>query len=491
MSEHILLVDDIRHWKEQFPGYPAVSVQDYLTCPQWSEQRGLRVINLCRDTQYHSPGYYASLLAEARGHKAIPSVRTIQDLSRKALYGADLEDLDKKVGKLLGGRRDIETTRFELTLCFGKCETEELKGIARSLFETFPAPLLKVEFRLRSGWHIAKIRTIGLKALKKPQQTFFFGAMNDYFRQRHQAPRGRKHPRYDLAILHDPDESLPPSNPRAIAAFVRAAKKVGMNAELITRKDYGRLAEYDALFIRETTNVNHHTYRFARKAASEGLVVIDDPDSILRCTNKIYLMELLSRARIPTPKSVVIGRNDLAKAEEELGYPMVLKIPDGAFSLGVYKIDNQEQLKERAAELFRETELVLAQAYTYTPFDWRVGILNNEVLYVCRYYMSNGHWQIVDHSGDGAPREGLTDSVSPQDAPAVVVQNALNAAKRIGDGLYGVDLKETPEGILVIEVNDNPSIDAGDEDRLLGDELYLRIMREFVKRLDRHMMRSP
>lgn len=42
-----------------------------------------------------------------------------------------------------------------------------------------------------------------------------------------------------------------------------------MRAELITPKDYGRLAEYDGLFIRETTKLNHHTYRFARKVTAK------------------------------------------------------------------------------------------------------------------------------------------------------------------------------------------------------------------------------
>jgi hypothetical protein len=38
---------------------------------------------------------------------------------------------------------------------------------------------------------------------------------------------------------------------------------------------------------------------------------------------------------------------------------------------------------------------------------------------------------------------------------------------------------------LIIEINDNPSIDAGNEDGVLKDELYLRIMRCFRERLER------
>ena len=44
---------------------------------------------------------------------------------------------------------------------------------------------------------------------------------------------------------------------------------------------------------------------------------------------------------------------------------------------------------------------------------------------------------------------------------------ALLAANLIGDGLYGVDMKMTARGPVVIEVNDNPNIDAGAEDSVL------------------------
>jgi glutathione synthase/RimK-type ligase-like ATP-grasp enzyme len=69
--------------------------------------------------------------------------------------------------------------------------------------------------------------------------------------------------------------------------------------EFLERADYGRLLEFDALFIRETTAVNHHTYRFARRAAQDDLVVIDDPQSILRCTNKVWLAQRMTRAGVP------------------------------------------------------------------------------------------------------------------------------------------------------------------------------------------------
>ena len=75
--------------------------------------------------------------------------------------------------------------------------------------------------------------------------------------------------------------------------FIKAANQKGIQANLITKDDYSTLSSYDALFIRETTAVNHHTFRFAQRAKAEGLVVVDDPESIIKCSNKVYLAELL------------------------------------------------------------------------------------------------------------------------------------------------------------------------------------------------------
>ena len=81
----------------------------------------------------------------------------------------------------------------------------------------------------------------------------------------------------------------------------------------------------------------------------------------------------------------------------------------------------------------------------------------------------------------------IGDSVEPVDlasVPGRIVTTAVRAAKVIGDGLYGVDVKVAGRRVVVTEVNDNPNLDAGCEDAILGDELYLRIMRGFLQRLE-------
>jgi glutathione synthase/RimK-type ligase-like ATP-grasp enzyme len=492
MAEHLLLVEQETDWKAGFPNLPVVTARGYLAGGELATKKDLRITNLCRSYRYLSVGYYCSLLAEARGHKVIPSVRTIQELSSREIYSLETEELDALAQRLLRRRKAsaLTPTAYELIICFGQCDVPSLQPLARQVFETFRCPLLKVEFRLQGTWRIGAIKALPLTAVSAEGEASFFAALEGYLTRRWHRPRARLAYRYDLAILHDPEEELPPSDKKALGRFVRAGKAHGVNVELIQRKDYSKLAEYDALFIRETTRIGHHTFRFAKKADSEGMVVIDDPDSILRCTNKVYLAELLAAHKVPRPKTLVLRRENLMDAVEQIGYPIVLKIPEGSFSRGVFKAEERADFVRIAGRLFRESDLILAQEYLYTPFDWRVGVLGRQPFYVCKYLMSRDHWQIVKHESDGRHIEGGCETLAVEACPPAVLRTALKAADLIGDGLYGVDLKETADGPVVIEVNDNPSLDSDVEDQVLGEELYLRLIGEFVERLDRRGARK-
>ena len=98
--------------------------------------------------------------------------------------------------------------------------------------------------------------------------------------------------------------------------------------------------------------------------------------------------------------------------------------------------------------------------------------------------MAKGHWQIIDYGKAGTIREGNADAIAIEDVPQPVLNTALKAANLIGDGLYGVDLKQIGKKVYVIEVNDNPNIDAGMEDQILKDGLYQTLMRSFIRRIE-------
>ncbi|HET6913406.1 MAG TPA: RimK family protein [Rhodanobacteraceae bacterium] len=486
MSRLVIVVEKASDWGSYYPSDNVVSAMDYLREPVGGDER-THVINLCRGYKYLGTGHYVSLLGEARGHRVIPSVRTINDLRRRSLYGLDVEDLNQKLANFLpaGGR---DTTDLGILVYFGETSYPALQDLARQVFEMYPCPLLRIEFERDRVWQISAIKPISLHTLDDAQEDAFAHTLDAFTKRLWRKPRARKQFRYDLAMLVDSAETMPPSNPRAQKAFIAAGKELGIEVDPIGKNDYTRLAEYDGLFIRETTAPDNHTYRFAHKAERESMVVIDDPTSILRCTNKIYLHDLLRSKKIGVPRSEILYRDDakqLKTLPEKISFPLVLKIPDGSFSRGVVKVEDVPQLERAAAQLFQSTALLIAQEFLYTEYDWRVGVLNHEPLYACRYYMSRGHWQIYNHAARGAARSGGFDTLAVSKAPPEVVKLALRATAPIGDGLYGVDIKQTDDRLVVIEVNDNPSIDAGVEDEHLGPELYRRIMQEFLRRMER------
>lgn len=474
-----IVVENKKAWPLAIPGTEIISARDYLTNPRFVGLKRAKVYNLCKNYAYQSLGYYVSLLAAARNHKPLPSLGTIQNLRHSAIVRIASEELEHLIQKSLASLRSDE---FELSIYFGRNMASRYDRLCQALFQHFPAPLLRAKFERDGLWRLVDLDPIAGRDIPESHFEFLLAQARRYFER----PREKdvEPLRYDMAILVNPDEVDAPSNPKAIERFVRAAKKVGIRATVVGREEYGRIGEYDALFIRETTGVNHRTFRFASRAAKEGLVVMDDPESILRCCNKVYQAEIFEKHGIPCPRTMVVHAGNREDVGPRLGYPVVLKRPDSSFSQGVVKANDERELTEHLDRFFKSSELVVAQSFARSEFDWRVGVLDGKPLYVCKYYMARGHWQILKATDDGKRSFGRNQTLPVEEAPERIVQLGVRAANLIGRGLYGVDLKESEGRLLVMEVNDNPSIDAGFEDAVLKDELYLRIMRSFYERLE-------
>lgn len=492
MSQLHIVVDSPDDWAPYHPSENLLSASEYL---ELAKQTGVktRVINLCQESwRYLSQGYYVSLLAEARGHSTIPTVMTLTSLSEAKPAELALKALDDRVARQMNRIPHTDETVITVEFFFGRANRPGFESVGRLIFELLSFPLLRAEFRHDGKWKLKKLAPLSLHELDDDSQSAFADALDGFSKKIWRSPKQRRPARFDMAILYDPEEKLPPSDKKALDKFIQAGRKKNVDVELITAASANRLGEFDMLFIRQTTAINHITFELASRAWEEGLVVIDDPVSIVRCTNKLFLMELFERHKVPTPKSQLIHRaspNALAEAAAELGYPMIVKIPDGSFSRGIVKIESDEQL-HLAEELFGTSELLLAQEYLYTSFDWRIGVLNGKPLYACQYYMARNHWQIYNHSASRFSSGGFK-TMPTYEAPKAVVQAAVKAASLIGNGLYGVDLKQVGDRVVVIEVNDNPSVEAGVEDAFLKDDLYTLIIEEFIERAEMQLEESP
>lgn len=481
-TSNIIVINQPYKWTFPDVNAKVISVKEYIGNPFYQHNTDLRIFNLCSSYKYQSYGYYVSLLASARGQRVIPSTITIRDFRILNVIHSAANDIEEQINKSLNRKHD---TSFSLNIYFGQTRTKGFGLLAMKLHQLFEAPLFKVDFVKHEKWIIKDMQVLTLNKLPESEISYIYDFAKKYFNKKRFNNSKLINYKYDIAVLVDPEEKTPPSCPKALQKFKSAANRKGLYLEFITKSDLDKINEFDALFIRETTSVNDHTYEFSRMAYAEGLVVIDDPWSILKCSNKIYQNEIFKKHKILTPKTTILSKNLLnSKYLDEMNYPLILKQPDSAFSLGVIKVENKEEAIVSLNNLFKISDMVVCQEFLYSEFDWRIGIIDNKPIFACKYYMSKGHWQIYNWKELENDNSGDSETLSINLVPKIVLQTALKASALIGDGLYGVDLKMIDGKVYVVEVNDNPNIDADIEDFELKDKLYDIIIDSIYNRIE-------
>jgi glutathione synthase/RimK-type ligase-like ATP-grasp enzyme len=260
----------------------------------------------------------------------------------------------------------------------------------------------------------------------------------------------------------------------------QVARKHGHRADFLFRPDMYKIPEFDAIFIRALTDPLNSAYVASRTAEMHGLRVLDDPDSIRICCDKINMYRHLMRLNVPMPATRFIEEDEICHSLgedllDQFGDPVVLKAPNSSFSMYVEKASTPREIISVAKRFFRRSDRVLAQKFVKSAYDWRVGMLSGEPLYVCQYTIPKRNWKILTYTPDGRTVYGPIKPIRVADAPSELLRTAVEAANAIGKGIYGVDLKQVNGEFTVIEVNDNPTINAGEEDRANGD-LYDRLV---------------
>ena len=188
MSRLLIVVDRAKDWAPYYPSEDVLTFDQYLQFSAPTSSR-VRVINLCQSARYLSRGYYCSLLAEARGHHVVPSVMTLNDLSRKGLFSLQLDELDASVINWLeeagaeiepAGDNNHATREVRVRTYFGQAEHGDLKPVARALFDRFPCPVLDVVFRRGKTWQIASMKPGCPADLKGKEQDAFAAAFDRF-----------------------------------------------------------------------------------------------------------------------------------------------------------------------------------------------------------------------------------------------------------------------------------------------------------------------
>lgn len=267
----------------------------------------------------------------------------------------------------------------------------------------------------------------------------------------------------------------------ALTNYRLSAFELGHQLDFLFKNELKYMRNYDAIFIRALTDPLNTSYLVARLAQLMGLRVLDEPESIRICCDKINMYQHLINKEVPIPETAFLNTNEITKenAEElfiQFGIPLVLKAPNSSFSAYVEKVNTVEEFIKTGKKFLRRSDRIVVQQYIPSDFDWRVITLNGKVLAVVRYVFAHNTWRTMDRSENGEIVQVI--GVPIETASPRLLKVALDASNAIGKSLYGVDIKEVSGEYYVIEVNDNPNIDAGNEDQCNPD-----IYKEIIKHL--------
>lgn len=153
--ETLIVTDDPSGWKFLGSLAAIVKASEYLSSESYYQSKSIRVINLCQSYNHQTIGYYVSLLAHARDHKAIPSVHSIQDALNAELSKFISQDVDEEIQHSL---HDIKGEEFVLSLYFGQNMAKCHANLAKKLHGLFPLPLMRFTLEKRSSGELKHFR---------------------------------------------------------------------------------------------------------------------------------------------------------------------------------------------------------------------------------------------------------------------------------------------------------------------------------------------
>ena len=166
------------------------------------------------------------------------------------------------------------------------------------------------------------------------------------------------------------------------------------------------------------------------------------------CGDKILTSVQLREHGVPQPEvRIAFTEQSTLEAIEEMGYPVVLKPAVGSWGRLLAKVNDRdaaESILEHKAILgtYHHSIFYIQQYVEKSGRDIRSFVIGDEC--VAAIYRYSGHWITNTARGGRAENCPVTDELR---------DISVRAARAVGSGIVAADLFETPEGLLVNEVN--------------------------------------
>jgi ribosomal protein S6--L-glutamate ligase len=214
------------------------------------------------------------------------------------------------------------------------------------------------------------------------------------------------------------------------------------------------LADYDAIIPRVGASITFYGMAVVRQFEQMDVYTPTTANAIANSRDKLRAIQLLARNSISIPDTTFVrDRADVLPAIERVGgAPVIIKLLEGTQGIGVILAPDR-RVAEAVIETLQSTKQnVLIQRFIAESRgrDIRTIVVGDRVVAAMRRIGKEGEFRSNIHRG------GSTEPVELDEHTKRV---AVRAAHTMGLRVAGVDMLESDEGPMVMEVNSSPGLE--------------------------------
>ena len=233
----------------------------------------------------------------------------------------------------------------------------------------------------------------------------------------------------------------------------------------------------DAVLVRTGAGTNYFTLALLRQLENFDIPIINNSQSILHSRDKMISSQILARAKLPTPRTMLVSHPvNVDIVEQEIGFPCVVKLVTGSQGKGVYLCQDKDMFVNfmDLTDNLKSKKTLIIQEFVNSGelFDLRVWVIGGKTITAMKRTPPIGDFKAnITRGGLGEPFE-LNNEIS---------ELARKTAQAFDLDITGVDLLFNGEKYLVCEANSSPGFEG--IDRYCGTDMGEEIVKYVRKRL--------
>lgn len=217
----------------------------------------------------------------------------------------------------------------------------------------------------------------------------------------------------------------------------------------------GRKLDYfDAVIPRIGASVTFYGAAVVRQFEMMKVFSAVESQALIRSRDKLRSLQILSRAGLDLPKTIFMdySRHTEGVIEAVGGAPVVIKLLEGTQGLGVVLAENKKAAQSVIEAFHGVKARIIVQEFIKEAkgADIRAFVVNDEVVGAMRRQARDDEFRSNLHRGGHAQVVKLSRQEK---------NTAIQAARKMGLGVAGVDMLPSKRGPLIIEVNSSPGLE--------------------------------